>query len=197
MQLGRLPMAFDWQVAPAEWTVGLEGTLHIVAGPRTDLFVDPAGGPAQLGAPRLMTDVDGDFQLSAYVKADLQATFDAGALVLFAADRCWVKLALERSPQGRAMVVSVVTNGLSDDANGRVVTGDAVWLRVSRIGAACALHSSDDGVHWDLVRHFAFAAPDGLTAGFLAQSPTGEGCAATFDGFQYVAQTLTDLRDGS
>jgi uncharacterized protein len=197
MQLGRLPMAFEWQVAPADWTVGLDGTLHIVAGPSTDLFLDPAGSPAQLGAPRLMTAVDGDFQLSAYVKPDLQATFDAGALVLHAADHRWVKLALERSPQSEAMLVSVVTDGLSDDANGRVVTGDGVWLRISRIGAACALHASDDGVRWDLVRHFAFAAPDGLTAGFLAQSPTGEGCAATFDGLDFVAQTLADLRDGS
>jgi len=37
----------------------------------------------------------------------------------------------------------------------------------------------------------------GLSAGFLAQSPTGEGCAATFDGLEYVARTLMDLRDGS
>jgi len=197
MQLGRLPMAFEWQVAPADWTVGLDGTLHVVAGPRTDLFLDPAGGPGQLGAPRLMAAVEGDFQLSAYVKADLQATFDAGALVLHAADHSWVKLALERSPQGQAMIVSVVARGLSDDANGRVVTGEGVWLRIARIGAACALHASDDGVRWELVRHFAFAGSDGLTAGFLAQSPTGEGCAATFDGLEYVAQTLRDLRDGS
>ena len=197
MQLGHLPLTFEWHVEPADWTVGLDGTLRIVAGPRTDLFVDPAGRPAQLGAPRLMAAVEGDFQLSAYVKADLEATFDAGALVLHAADHCWVKLALERSPQGQGMVVSVVTDGLSDDANGRVVTGEGVWLRLSRIGAACALHASDDGVRWDLVRHFAFAAPDGLTAGFLAQSPTGAGCAATFDGLDFVAQTLADLRDGS
>jgi regulation of enolase protein 1 (concanavalin A-like superfamily) len=197
MQLGRLPMAFEWQVAPADWTVGLDGTLHIVAGPRTDLFLDPAGGPAQLGAPRLMAAVEGDFQFSAYVKADLQATFDAGALVLYAADNTWVKLALERSPQDEPMVVSVVTRGLSDDANGRAVAGGSVWLRISRMGAACALHASDDGVHWDLVRHFAFAVADALTVGFLAQSPTGEGCAATFDGLDYVAKTLSDRRDGS
>jgi regulation of enolase protein 1 (concanavalin A-like superfamily) len=197
MQLGRLPMAFEWQVAPADWTVGLDGTLRIVAGPRTDLFVDPAGGPAQLGAPRIMAPVDGDFQLSAYVKAELGATFDAGALVLHADEHTWVKLALERSPQGEAMVVSVVTRGLSDDANGRVVSGDAVWLRISRIGAACALHAGDDGVHWELVRHFAFPAPKGLTAGFLAQSPTGEGCAASFDGLEHVAETLADLHDGT
>ena len=197
MQLGRLPMAFEWQVAPADWTVGLDGTLRIVAGPRTDLFLDPAGGPPQLGAPRITAAVEGDFQLSAYVKAELQATFDAGALVLHAADHSWVKLALERSPEGRAMVVSVVTSGLSDDANGRVVTGAGVWLRIARIGGACALHASDDGVRWDLVRHFALPAPDGLTAGFLAQSPTGEGCAATFDGLDFAAEALADLRDGS
>ena len=197
MQLGRLPMAFEWQVAPADWTVGLDGTLHIVAGPRTDLFLDPAGGPPQLGAARITTAVECDFQLSAYLKAELQATFDAGALVLHAADHSWVKLALERSPEGQSMVVSVVTSGLSDDANGRVVTGAGVWLRISRIGAACALHASDDGVRWDLVRHFAFPATDGLTAGFLAQSPTGGGCAVTFDGLDFVAETLADLRDGS
>ena len=197
MRLAGLPMALEWQVAPPDWTVALDGSLRIVAGPRTDLFADPAGGPAALGAPRLMAAVEGDFQFSAYVKADLQATFDAGALVLYAADNTWVKLALERSPHGEAMLVSVVTDGLSDDANGRVVTGQGVWLRISRIGAACALHASDDGVRWELVRHFAFATPDGLTAGFLAQSPTGAGCAATFDGLDFVARTLADLRDGS
>jgi regulation of enolase protein 1 (concanavalin A-like superfamily) len=197
MRLAHLPMAFEWQVAPHDWTVALDGTLRIVAGPRTDLFVDPAGGAAQLGAPRLMGAVEGDFQLSAYVQADLEATFDAGALVLHAADHEWVKLALERSPHGEAMVVSVVTRGLSDDANGRVVTAKGIWLRISRIGAACALHASDDGVRWELVRHFAFPAADGLTTGFLAQSPTGEGCRAIFDGLLFVAETLTDLRDGS
>ncbi|HEX5899726.1 MAG TPA: DUF1349 domain-containing protein [Solirubrobacteraceae bacterium] len=197
MRLDPLPMALDWQVAPRDWTVGPDGSLRIVAGPRTDLFVDPAGGVAALGAPRIVGAVEGDFQLSARVRADLQATFDAGALVLYAADHTWVKLALERSPQGKAMIVSVVTRGVSDDANGRVVTGEGVWLRVSRIGGACALHASDDGARWELVRHFALDAPDGLTAGFLAQSPTGEGATATFDDVRFVAEPLAELRDGS
>lgn len=197
MRLDPLPMALDWQVAPRDWTVGTDGSLRIVAGPRTDLFVDPAGGVAALGAPRIVGAVEGDFQLSARVRADLRATFDAGALVLHAADHTWVKLALERSPQGEAMIVSVVTRGVSDDANGRVVTGEGVWLRVSRIGGACALHASDDGARWELVRHFALDAPDGLTAGFLAQSPTGEGATATFDDVRFLAEPLAELRDGS
>jgi uncharacterized protein len=114
-----------------------------------------------------------------------------------AGDDAWVKLALERSPQGEAMIVSVVTRGLSDDANGPVMTGDGVWLRVARMGGACALHASDDGERWAFVRHFAFDAPGGLAAGFLVQSPTGEGCSATFDDVRFVPERLSDLRDGS
>jgi regulation of enolase protein 1 (concanavalin A-like superfamily) len=197
MRLADLPMALEWQVEPLDWTVGRDGSLSIVAGARTDLFADPAGGPTALGAPRIVGAVEGDFQLSARVRADLQATFDAGALVLHAADHMWVKLALERSPQGEAMIVSVVTRGVSDDANGRVVSGDAVWLRVARMGPACALHASDDGERWEIVRHFALDAPDGLAAGFLAQSPTGDGCTATFDDVRFVAEPLAQLRDGS
>jgi uncharacterized protein len=180
---------FDWTAPPQE-------PISITAGPRTDLFIDPGGGAPVLDAPMLLGATEGDFVLSARVRADLRATFDAGALLLHAGERTWAKLALERSPQGEAMIVSVVTRGVSDDANGPVVAGDAVWLRVARIGGACALHASADGARWDLVRHFALDAPAGVAAGFLAQSPTGEGCAARFDEIAFAARTLADLRDG-
>jgi uncharacterized protein len=180
-----------------DWTAPPQGALRIDAGPRTDLFVDPGGGAPVLNAPMMLGVTHGDFQLSARVSADLNATFDAGALLVHADDRTWAKLALERSPVGQAMIVSVVTRGLSDDCNSRVVDGADVWLRVSRLGGACALHASDDGQRWDLVRHFALDAPAGLAAGFLAQSPTGEGCTATFDDVRYLAGRLGDLRDGS
>jgi regulation of enolase protein 1 (concanavalin A-like superfamily) len=179
-----------------DWTAPPREPISMSAGPRTDLFVDPGGGPAVLDAPMMLGATDGDFLLSARVSAELRATFDAGALMLHAGDRTWAKLALERSPQGEAMIVSVVTRGVSDDANGAVAMGDGVWLRVARIGGACALHASADGERWDLVRHFALDAPDGLAAGFLAQSPTGEGCTATFDHVRFVGRTLADLRDG-
>ena len=47
------------------------------------------------------------------------------------------------------------------------------------------------------MRHFALDAPDGLAAGFLAQSPTGESCTATFDDVRFAAEPLAELRDGS
>jgi uncharacterized protein len=179
----------DWSAPPRE-------PIALAAGPRTDLFSDPGGGEPVLNAPMLLGATEGDFVLSARVRADLRATFDAGALVLHAGDATWAKLALERSPQGEAMIVSVVTRGISDDANGAVVAGDSVWLRVARIGGACALHASADGARWDLVRHFALGGSAGLAAGFLAQSPTGDGCTATFDEIAFAARTLADLRDG-
>jgi regulation of enolase protein 1 (concanavalin A-like superfamily) len=179
-----------------DWTAPPQEPISISGGPRTDLFVDPGGGAPVLNAPMLLGATDGDFLLSARVSAQLRATFDAGALMLHASERTWAKLALERSPQGEAMIVSVVTRGVSDDANAAVVGGDSAWLRVARIAGACALHASADGERWDLVRHFALEAPDGLAAGFLAQSPTGEGCTATFDDVRFAARTLGDLRDG-
>jgi uncharacterized protein len=180
----------DWTAPPTE-------PISISAGGRTDLFVDPGGGAPALNAPMLLGTTEGDFILSAHVRAELRATFDAGALMLYASERTWAKLALERPPHGEAMIVSVVTRGVSDDANGVVVAGDSLWLRVARIGGSCALHASDDGKRWDLVRHFALEAPGSLAAGFLAQSPTGEGCTATFDDVRFTAQKLADLRDGS
>jgi uncharacterized protein len=180
-----------------DWTALPPAPISISARARSDLFVDPGGGAPALNAPMLLGATDGDFLLSARVRAELRETFDAGALMLHAGERTWAKLALERSPQGEAMIVSVVTRGVSDDANGAVVAGDSLWLRVARIGGACALHASADGADWDLVRHFALEAPGPLAAGFLAQSPTGEGCTATFDDVRFTAQTLADLRDGS
>ena len=180
-----------------DWTALPPAPISISAVARSDLFVDPGGGAPVLNAPMLFGATDGDFLLSARVRAELRETFDAGALMLHAGERTCAKLALERSRQGEAMIVSVVTRGVSDDANGAVVAGDSLWLRVARIGGACALHASADGERWDLVRHFALETPGPLAAGFLAQSPTGEGCTATFDDVRFTAQTLADLRDGS
>jgi uncharacterized protein len=92
------------------------------------------------------------------------------------------------------MIVSVVTRGLSDDCNSGVVDGDAVWLRIARVGAAFAFHSSFDGERWDFVRHFALDSEP--RAGFLAQSPTGDGLSAAFSDIRLERTRLRDLRSG-
>ena len=189
-----LPAPLTWDVEPASWS--LDGPVLTIEAPaRTDLFHDPAGREPELGAPRLLGPIEGDFQLSARVRSTFEGAFDAGALLLWAGEGTWVKLAFEVSPDGEPMVVSVATDGLSDDANAFTVPGDAVWLRVSRLGDTAALHARLDDGPWRFVRHLAFEAQE-LRAGFLAQSPTGQGATARFDEIDFTSERLADLRSG-
>jgi uncharacterized protein len=192
-----LPLPLRRFGEPAACTLGDRGELTLSAGPKTDWFTDPSGdGTPVLSAPALLAEPQGDFMLRAFVHAEHAATYDAGVLVLYANERAWAKLCLEYSPQRTAMVVSVVTRGVSDDCNSWTVEGDGVWLRVSRIGTAFAFHASADGDAWQLVRHFALDTTDPVSVGFEAQSPTGGGCSATFSRIALEQARLADLRSG-
>ena len=187
-----LPAPLTWDVAPASSSLD---PLTIAAPARCDLFHDPAGGAPETAAPRLLGPVEGDFQFSARVRCEFGGAYDAGALLLWAGDARWVKLAFEVSPQGEAGVVSVITDGLSDDANAFAVAGDAVWLRISRPGrrSRCTAGSTASrGASSATSR----SRPPELRAGFLAQSPTGEGTTARFDEIGFTPERLADLRSG-
>jgi uncharacterized protein len=165
----------------------------------TDLFADPAGGQPVLTAPRLLgAPPAGDFRLRARVAVEFAETYDAGVLLIWAAESSWAKLCFERSPQGDPMVVSVVTRGASDDANGFIVAaGDPLWLRISRLGPAWAFHASLDGARWQFVRYFTLNGGDRpARVGFEAQSPLGTGCRVSFDEIGFTAGGLANLRSG-
>jgi regulation of enolase protein 1 (concanavalin A-like superfamily) len=196
ISLPGIPAGLRWETPPASWNVSGDQALTIAAGPRTDLFIDPQGSAATLNAPRLLFDPQGDYMLSARVTVEFAATYDAGVLLLYAGERSWAKLCFEYSPQGQPMIVSVVTRGYSDDANAFTVGGNQVLLRVARLGQAFAFHASTDGQFWHFIRHFTLDTGDPVASGFVAQSPTGAGCAATFAQIGYSAGRLSDLRSG-
>lgn len=186
------------------WRLDEETSAVTASAPaRTDIFIDPADPTtlpeSTLNAPRLLgISPEGDFQFSARVTVDFGSTYDAGVLLLWADERHWAKLCFESSPAGEPMIVSVVCRGVADDANGFVVNGRSVWLRVSRTGGAYAYHASSDGKAWQMVRYFRLGhdtARDRI--GLEAQSPTGDGCRVTFDEIRFVSERLADLRDGS
>ena len=197
---GFLVEGFPGPLRPSDvgaWTLGDDGALLGVAGPETDLFIDPAGGAPALNAPSLMGAAPpGDFQFRARVSVEFAATYDAGTLLLWTDDRMWAKLCFEFSPQRQPMIVSVVTRGVSDDANGFVVEDQAVWLRIAKRGPAWAFHASVDGTVWQLVRHFRLGS-ETPEIGFEVQSPTGEGCTARFAQIAVRGDPLADLRDGT
>lgn len=141
----------------------------------------------------------GDFTFESRVGVDFGATFDAGVLLVWVDERRWAKLCFEAAPSGGPMVVSVVTRGVSDDANAFDVPGAEVWLRVSRVGPVFAFHASIDGDTWSMVRAFALplGEDDEVRIGFEVQSPTGDGCAVRFADVALTERRLRDLRDGS
>lgn len=197
MNIAAVPMPLRWLNEPQGWSARDGSTLLVTAGPRTDLFADPRqSAEPKLNAPLLVGDPSGDFLLSARVTVDFAATYDGGVLVLYASERVWAKLCFEYSPQREPMVVSVVTRDVSDDCNSFVVDGTSVWLRIARVGSAYAFHASTDGSGWSFVRHFALEAGSEPSVGFAAQSPTGDGCAVTFERIAYEATRLGDLRSG-
>jgi regulation of enolase protein 1 (concanavalin A-like superfamily) len=188
-------MPLRWLVPAQDWQVG-ERSLELSAGPATDLFADPAGGEPLVNAPALVGAAQGDFLLSARVQVEFASTFDAGVLLLRRDERNWAKLCFELSPQGEPTVVSVVTRAISDDCNSFAVEGADVRLRIARLGDCFAFHASTGDGFWRLVRHFALEGDGEVSIGFLAQSPTGEGCRARFDEIAFDGRRLGDLRSG-
>ena len=177
-------------------------TLVLTGAAGTDLFFDPAGGDDTAPDAGRLEAVPpaGDFTLAARVRPQFASVYDAGALLLYAADRRWAKLAFEFSPQQRPTAVTVVTRGTSDDSNSFETEADALWLRITRKGAAWAFHASEDGKWWRLLRYFGLGEHESgetVRVAFLAQSPTGPGCTAAFDQIAFSAEAPEDLRDGT
>jgi regulation of enolase protein 1 (concanavalin A-like superfamily) len=196
VRVAALPFELRWLSPPVSFEHRDEW-LRIGAGPRTDWFVDPgADGEPVTSGPALVGRAEGDYVLGARVSVDFEATFDAGVLILYAEERRWAKLCFELSPDRRPMVVSVVTRGDSDDCNSFAVDGTIVWLRIAKLGNAFAFHASTDGRRWELVRHFSLGSSAEPDVGFEAQSPTGDGCTATFDDLRFEPGRLADLRSG-
>ncbi|WP_089104472.1 DUF1349 domain-containing protein [Streptomyces hyaluromycini] len=208
MALSRHVPGLPFPLSPSSgeaWTIDeATATVTAAAAAHSDIFIDPGAG-TQLNAESMLNAAtllgvppDGDFQFSARVTVEFASTYDAGVLLLWIDDRHWGKFCFEYSPDREPMIVSVVTRGVSDDANAFVVDDRTVWLRVSRIDHAFAYHASLDGKTWRMIRFFTIAdTSTPVSIGFEAQSPTGDGCLVTFDDIHFTSTRLRELRDGS
>lgn len=175
-----------------------DDVLVITAAAGVDWTNDAFGGAQQHPATLLGFVPAEDFSLSVRARALTErTTFDAAMLAIWGDSDHWAKLWFEYSPQGQAMVVSVVTKEYSDDCNSTVVSEDFVHLRIVRSGAGWAFHSSTDGRTWVFVRVFRLAFDGPVRVGFLAQAPLGDECVAEFSDITYSPAVPAAFRDGS
>ena len=196
IELQAIPTRLTMENSPLECKVEEEKILSITAGQKSDLFTSPRGDTPMNNSPRALFPTQDNFLLSACVEVDFQSTFDAGALVIYVNDKTWAKLCFEYSPQKQPMVVSVVTRGASDDCNSVVIEGNQVYLRIAKMDRAFAFHFSTDRQFWHMVRHFTLGELKNPRIGFSSQSPTGEGCTATFSEISYETRRLKNIRSG-
>ncbi len=169
-------------------------TFEIFAPSETDFFADPLSSYRIANAPFYAQPSDADFDASVKIEPGFGATGDAGALFVYEHDWRWFKAAFELSDLGYTSVVTVVTDGFSDDSNGERIAADAAWLRVLRRDAAWSVHYSLDGANWQMVRYFPLNLNRTVNVGVAAQSPAGNGCTVRFDSLSILENRCSDMR---
>ena len=175
--------------------------LTIAAPPKTDWFNNPIPEDGELpepvaNAPFFYTEVSGDFVFRAKVRPNHWYTYDACALMVIRDERMWAKAAFERSDFGTNAVVCVVTNEVSDDANGCNIEQESIWLQIVRKGDVFCVHYSLDGERFDMVRLFRLPDGESVKVGLEAQSPAGEGGVRLFEQVTLEKRTVENLRAG-
>lgn len=191
----------NWKWLNESTVVAENGEIVIAAPGHTDWFRDPIPKDGELSAPVanapfLYQEVTGDFVFSAKVRPNFKTVYDACALMVIENDVLWTKAAFEKSDFGTTAAVCVVTDGVSDDANGCNIAQDEVWLKIARVGNVFSTHYSLDGVTYNMVRLFRLNVGETVKVGLEAQSPAGEGGLRYFTDVVLEHKTVANLRQG-
>ena len=179
-----------------------EGDEVVIYAPaKTDWFNNPVPENGVLSAPVanapfFYTEVTGDFVFRAKVRPNFKSVYDACALMVIQDEKLWTKAAFEKSDFGTTAAVCVVTNGVSDDANGCNIAQDEVWLQIVRVGDVFCTHYSLDGERFDMVRLFHLPVEKTVKVGIEAQSPAGDGGLRFYSEISLENRTVRNLRAG-
>ena len=174
-----------------------KNVIEMEAAGQTDFFIDALNSKQRDDAPFYYEKRKGDFVIRARVRPEFKKNYDAGGLFIYYSTKKWIKYEFEMTDLGYPSVVSVVTNGSSDDCNGEKQEGIAeLWLQVARRGDKWVLHHSDNGKKWKMSRYFSLKMKVEVKIGLEVQSPLGSGCRAEFYGLKIEDNNLKDMRKG-
>ena len=181
---------------PPELFEVVDSTLSVTVAQGTDYFNNPEDGSATGSAPFLYAELEGNFVIKALVEPDFSSQWNAVALMVHRDSLNWIKFAFENSDATGPGIVSVVTRGSSDDANGAVLKDlPRVWLAIARKDEVYAMHWSVDGEHYRMARLAALPGVGKVKAGIEVQSPVGELATHRIHYFHAEKKTVKNLRD--
>ena len=180
-----------------------ENKIIIFAPEKTDFFVATTEKCEEGFLPKILsnapfyyTEIEGDFVIRAKVSHEFKYVYDSASLMVMKNLECWAKACYEYTDFGTHAVVSVVTNGLSDDANGCNLEGNIAWLQICRVGNNFGIHYSVDGEKFYMMRYFSLPAEPLMKVGLLAQSPLGKGGKRIYENLTIEKRTVKNIRAG-
>lgn len=167
-----------------------------------DFFLDPNEGKlTNATLPILLAEIDNTrpFTLTAKVTPEFtpEGLYNAADLIVFANDTLWQKLCFEQDERGRHRIVSVRTQGTSDDNNHEQLTAPSVYLKLSSDTHTIASYYSLDKKEWHMVRLYENYYPAKIWIGVSSQCPKSGTCTSLFENVTFEQTNVSDFRMGN
>lgn len=177
-----------------------DGALEFHCAEKLDFFCDPDGKLSNTTLPILLVPVDNTrpFTLVARVTPEFTAEglYNAADLFVYANDSLWQKLAFEQDEYGNHRIVSVRTQGTSDDNNHDKLDVASVYLKISSDTRTIASYYSTDRKEWHMVRLYKNYYPKDIYLGISSQCPQKGSCTSRFEDVSLTHDNVSDFRMG-
>ena len=170
-----------------------DGALEFHCAEGLDFFSDPNGKLSNTTLPILLVPVENTkpFTLIAKVTPEFttEGLYNAADLFVYSCDSLWQKLAFEQDEYGNHRIVTVRTQGTSDDNNHDK-------LDVSSDTKTIASYYSIDKKRWNMVRLYKNCYPKNIYLGISSQCPQKGSCTSRFEEISLSHDNVSDFRLG-
>lgn len=138
------------------------------------------------------------FTLTAKVTPEFTSDglYNAADLFVYVNDTLWQKLAFEQDEYGNHRIVTVRTQGTSDDNNHDKIDAKSVYMKISSDTRTIASYYSLDKKEWHMVRLYRNEYPDQIYLGISSQCPQHGGCTSIIEDITLSHDNVGDFRMG-
>ena len=177
-----------------------DGALEFHCAEGLDFFSDPNGKLSNTTLPILLVPVENTkpFTLIAKVTPEFttEGLYNAADLFVYSCDSLWQKLAFEQDEYGNHRIVTVRTQGTSDDNNHDKLDVSSVYLKISSDTKTIASYYSIDKKRWNMVRLYKNCYPKNIYLGISSQCPQKGSCTSRFEEISLSHDNVSDFRLG-
>lgn len=181
--------------------VNEDASMTIYCPEGLDMFCDPNEGKLTNNAlPLLLKEIDNTKPFTFIAKVTPEFTeeglYNAADLIVYANDTLWQKFCFEQDEYGKHRLVTVRTQGTSDDNNHDMVSSNTVYMKISSDTHTIASYYSLDKKQWHMVRLYKNYYPRTIYVGVASQCPVKGQCTSTFEEISLDTNNVSDFRMG-